>query len=820
MDVESVDLSVDDEWTVYTSDDEESSVVELSDYTDTDSDAGLTSFDGYGHDVKTVVPIWDGELRCPQFHKLSYRSSKQWWLCDLIPDNTEWPRSEYVNHSKKTQYGLKESEPWNCITQTNALGSRAETSSLASDDYDEIYANVPVYYCSQCDFDICLPCYERAKEGMERIKVVADALNTVEKVEWMQSKLMVVGEGRAGKTSTVRTLLGEEMVQGLASTVGADLRHAKVGENSSWGAMSAEEQKNQALKAAAEAVVQSGHGKEEEGSVVEGSVTAVTGKKEVKGEGESEKELKGKTEGKAERKAEGKRKDLRGKKNKKHEGGKVNAVKKTARKRSLADGEEAVEVAEIAGNFNLDLLNTKDKDAVKFTIWDFGGQRVFYSLHHLFLTQYGVYLVVFSATQYLNETEKSVEFLQFWLSSIRLHAKHAPVILIATHVDALGQPKKDINRMNKELKQLLSRYKQIEHNGNSYLFPLSNKTGDGIEKIRTQIVRASQRQEFLHVKVSIRWLRTLDTLTSNVAKSWVTLQSVQEIGKKNGITSAHEVGAMLKLFNELGVIVHFTSTTSLEQIVITNPQFVIDKIGKVIRDPSLHKLDIVDVRNAGLEVELKKLQADAIASLDLFQYFWGREFSSFFVDLMRRTLLMSDWPFGDSSDQQFLIPSLLPKRFIAVADGHKCVFEFPEGQLPEGCFSRIACLCLDYSSRQPGATAPEISRLSAVLSMGNCETLALSQKGDTIVVISSSEDHAGKESFIVDRMVQKVNDDVMGGGLKWRVMYLDAETDEMVGQEEAKKNCLAPWFSGDDAETGNTTPQQPRMNLEDFMGAL
>ena len=30
------------------------------------------------------------------------------------------------------------------------------------------------------------------------------------------------------------------------------------------------------------------------------------------------------------------------------------------------------------------------------TAWDYGGQSVFYALHHLFLTRYGVYLVVFN----------------------------------------------------------------------------------------------------------------------------------------------------------------------------------------------------------------------------------------------------------------------------------------------------------------------------------------------------------------------------------------------------------------------------------------
>lgn len=36
-------------------------------------------------------------------------------------------------------------------------------------------------------------------------------------------------------------------------------------------------------------------------------------------------------------------------------------------------------------------------DGIKMSIWDYGGQEVFYTLHHLFLTQYGVYMLVVNA---------------------------------------------------------------------------------------------------------------------------------------------------------------------------------------------------------------------------------------------------------------------------------------------------------------------------------------------------------------------------------------------------------------------------------------
>ena len=752
----------------------------------------------YSHDVTKVKPIWDGEIRCPQFHKLTYRSSKEFWDCDISTFNPVWPRSHYEKHSKKTQYGLKESEDWNCLTRKARGGN---------------FDNVPVYECVECDFDICLPCYQRAQRGMERMRIVTEALNNAKKVEWMQSKLMVVGEGRSGKTSTVRTLLGEGLVKGLASTVGADLRHARVRQDTHWSALSAEQRKNHALKAAAQEANKLVP-KEEE-SVEFGEMQS---SESIKGEGESEGEGEGSTKGEVQRVKE------------EIGGGKGNVERKVVKRLEEEEKEEeedgVVEVAEIAGEFNLDLLSTaeQDLDAVKFTIWDFGGQRVFYSLHHLFLTQYGVYLVVFSLSSFAKNKAESMEYLEYWLNSIRLHARQAPVILIGTHVDTFRfRRTAAVKKINKELGPLLSKFKQIERNPQEQLrfFPLSNKTGDGIVEIRKQIETASQRQEFLHLKVSIRWLRTLDVLTANTARSWVGLKNVNEVARKCGVENEDEVGLMLKLFHELGVLLHFTSTTALEQIVITNPQFVIDKIGKVIRDPALHKLDKAEIRQAGVEEEVKNLQEDGIASLDLLHYFWGRQFSPFFIDLMRRTLLMSDWPFNSGKDQHFLIPSLLPKRFIKAPEGFECEFQFGEGQLPEGCFSRVVCLCLDYSARQEGAKAPAIGRLSAKLSMDEEDaTITLLQNGDNITLISSHEKKASKDAFIVDRMISKVNEDVMGAGLRWKVSYLDRQTGKSLSQPEAKKAKLAPWFAEESPQLLDAVRLQPRSNLEAFMGAL
>ena len=53
--------------------------------------------------------------------------------------------------------------------------------------------------------------------------ILRDAIMNGDSMAWMRSKLMLVGEGRAGKTSTLRSLLGQVFNENQQSTIGADM---------------------------------------------------------------------------------------------------------------------------------------------------------------------------------------------------------------------------------------------------------------------------------------------------------------------------------------------------------------------------------------------------------------------------------------------------------------------------------------------------------------------------------------------------------------------------------------------------------------------
>lgn len=291
------------------------------------------------------------DIRCFRGHKLTYlpkfRRPFTGWGCDMGDFGEEAGEilPSRVDGLKET-YGLQREEEWNC---------------LRGFEYPQWWydSDTPLYMCERCQFCLCDRCYERAYYFRLYTEVLETALRETQAVEWMHSKLMVVGEGGAGKTSTVRSLLGEGFTAEWESTVGASLTHAKVAKaEKSWVKKEAGEAQN-LLLAAAEIVELP----EKKRFLHEGRVV-VTGK-----EGEvlphasgydSDSDSEGKRYSELFKLAE--RLD---KEEKRREKGDVEVEK------AAGGGKES---AEIAGKMDVKLVDeaNRSKGGIKFTIWDYG----------------------------------------------------------------------------------------------------------------------------------------------------------------------------------------------------------------------------------------------------------------------------------------------------------------------------------------------------------------------------------------------------------------------------------------------------------------
>lgn len=734
------------------------------------------------------------EVQCPNFHKLTrVRFKSGGWACDAFQKRN----ARYV----KSRFGIKDSEPWHCLSKCTG--------------FDQLDGKTS-YRCDTCDFDLCVKCYARADKAMVKLRKVAEVLSSAQKVEWSQSKLMVVGEGRAGKTSTVRTLLGERFIDNLPSTVGAAVTYAQSNTTRNWNEITAHEKEDVAVEAAVRKLKEekSGQGGSRSRSrlnVLKGDAmtNVITAAKALRKGARRKTTERSKT---SERSKQAKKAPQR---------------KQMQKKRQVQKQKRYSEVAQVAGNMKLELLgrSLREMRSIKYRIWDYGGQEVFYSLHHLFLTQYGIYLIVFNLERYLDDREKSEAFLSYWLQSIRLHADEAPILLVGTHADNLANPREGFEEVNKRIGESFAKFTQVQHNKRTGLryIPLSNRTQDGIVELRKMLESCSRKQPFLYTKVSIRWLRCLDRLQARDDVQ-IGLSDARAIARGEGVMLPQEVGVMLELFHKLGVLIHFTSTVALEKIIVLSPQWLIDQVGKVIRDPTLHKYDMDAVVNAGLEDDLKSLQATSVATLDLLTFFWGKQMSAFLVDLLRRTMLLSEWPYAAQGEKAYFVPSLLKDVPVLSVEGERCKLTFAEGFLPDGVFQRLVCLGLEFiqsSNKYPTDREhpPQISQTCAVLSADSDRTFCLTMENHEIIVTSTPPDRALFYSFVVQRLMGKVNEDVMGAGLKWEIQYFDKEKNMYVSEKDARDRRVPPWF-GKPISRDATKEQESRLDIDRFVDAL
>ena len=80
----------------------------------------------------------------------------------------------------------------------------------------------------------------------------------------------------------------------------------------------------------------------------------------------------------------------------------------------------------------LDNVKVNDSNLI-LSLFDFGGQSVFNVIHHLFLTSYGVYVFVFNMVDMLDikKRDRSLNELSFWINSVYMHSLCATALKMA-----------------------------------------------------------------------------------------------------------------------------------------------------------------------------------------------------------------------------------------------------------------------------------------------------------------------------------------------------------------------------------------------------
>ena len=364
-----------------------------------------------------------------------------------------------------------------------------------------------------------------------------------------------------------------------------------------------------------------------------------------------------------------------------------------------------------------------DEDGINAIIWDFAGQSVYYGLHSMFLKEDNVAMIVFDASQDLQDptkgrgshrdpyTQKSInptttgyESVCYWLKSIHsicrkdgtalgAKSKFVPtVVLVATHIDLIGDKAAILKRRDQIIDQLFlalrgkpfaNHLAGIEDGLREALekncFFISNKIRDPqqLNRLRLLLVEASQyiasRQ---HPVVYLNIERNLLSLTK-VVISTGEFHSVAVDSGFFALPDSPEFKGALVHFHCKGTVLHFPQAESLKDVVVLSPDWL-TKLFAYIIVAHPYKLGF------DRDLQFERLKNQGILEEDFIAYMVGKfnkeqgkfglpltskqaiEFAQLFgfvTEVNRSTFFLEEEEQPpDSENKVFIVPPMLPLK--------------------------------------------------------------------------------------------------------------------------------------------------------------
>ena len=137
----------------------------------------------------------------------------------------------------------------------------------------------------------------------------------------------------------------------------------------------------------------------------------------------------------------------------------------------------------------IDRLKINEK--LTIALVDFGGQRVFGAVHGLFMNKYGLYLLCFNMASWLADQQQCEENIKMWVNSVVVYTgtvtvdgdlQPAPILIVGTHKDKVADVA-DHRRMSDSITALFGDrhpvWKNLHENDTQKLvfFPVDNTQG-------------------------------------------------------------------------------------------------------------------------------------------------------------------------------------------------------------------------------------------------------------------------------------------------------------------------------------------------------
>ncbi|XP_045166415.2 uncharacterized protein LOC123529896 isoform X2 [Mercenaria mercenaria] len=354
--------------------------------------------------------------------------------------------------------------------------------------------------------------------------------------------------------------------------------------------------------------------------------------------------------------------------------------RKTVQTDAPAEPSTSVKCVPLFRHFSDDLSENKtisDNELIA-TIWDFGGQFVYYATHQIFHSRDAVYLLVFDLRKGLDNVLEDYDFpdrqekmktsLMFWVNSINAFVgsddgTKPKIILVGTHKDKFTG---DIEAKFKEVKELFAGT-DVRNHIFDHTFAVANTdmSDDVIDELRETIYQIGVETASCRL-IPAKWIPLELSLLEVRHKNIITFNEVIEMDAENDhpIRDENQIKEFLKYHHEKGTLVFFDEE-ELNKHVILNPQFLIDAFRCIITSKT-----ICD-GSSKLFLLWKKMTNMAVLENEILDAVWSKErnidffrCSSILLNFLKRHRILAELQTDDSSDKlvgmgKYMIPSFL-----------------------------------------------------------------------------------------------------------------------------------------------------------------
>eukprot|EP01080_Neovahlkampfia_damariscottae_P000888 gene888-9799_t len=237
-------------------------------------------------------------------------------------------------------------------------------------------------------------------------------------------------------------------------------------------------------------------------------------------------------------------------------------VGKTCLLKTLKEGIDKDMKFEVTHGVNIsDLkINGKNGETI-FTTFDFGGQKVFHSLHPFFMVKKSIFIITYN----LRYGPLNVEY---WLHSVKTRSPKSSIVIVATHSDSVDEDSFPFH--------LKMKFPQIKD-----ILKVSNLNGDGIDYLMKRIYEISQDYDDIRYRVPLNYLRLVD-ITKELS-SKIPYCDLNYLKDKSNIQDYFEFERAVKILHSWGILMHFKKKGKfLQNLIILNPQWLSDITTKII----------------------------------------------------------------------------------------------------------------------------------------------------------------------------------------------------------------------------------------------